>query len=157
MAMELEGRIARKLNVQTGTSARGAWSKQEFILENQEGNFPTQVCMNVWGDDKVKDLDKYQVGDRVKVSFNLSSREYNGRWYTDVRAWRIEPASNNGYSQADYAGAVAGGAGYFGSAPAPQAPQHDYAASAGSYSAPTGAPLPGADDMSSPVDDDLPF
>ena len=43
MAMELEGKIARKLTVQTGTSARGAWSKQEFVLEYQEGNFPTQV------------------------------------------------------------------------------------------------------------------
>ena len=86
--MELEGKIARKLNVQSGTSARGAWAKQEFIFEYQEGNYPTQVCMNVWGEDKVKDLDKYQVGDKVKVSFNLSSREYNGRWYTDVRAWR---------------------------------------------------------------------
>ena len=92
MALELEGRIARKLNVQTGTSARGAWSKQEFIFEYQEGNFPSQICMNVWGDDKVKELDKYQVGDKVKISFNLSSREFNGRWYTDVRAWRIEPA-----------------------------------------------------------------
>ena len=132
--MELEGRIARKLNVQTGTSARGSWAKQEFIFEYQEGNFPSQVCMNVWGDDKVKELDKYQVGDKVKVSFNLSSREYNGRWYTDVRAWRIEPAG------------------------------YDYAQSAGAYSAPTGAPLPqstplpSADDMSSPLsDDDLPF
>ena len=93
MAMELEGRIARKLSVQSGTSARGAWSKQEFIFEYQEGNFPTQVCMNVWGEDKVKDLERYQVGDKVKVSFNLSSREFNGRWYTDVRAWRIEPAN----------------------------------------------------------------
>ena len=90
MAMELEGRIVRKLNVQTGTSARGAWSKQEFIFEYKEGNFPAQVCMNVWGEDKVKELDRIQVGDQVKVSFNLSSREYNGRWYTDVRAWRIE-------------------------------------------------------------------
>ena len=90
--MELEGRIVRKLNVQSGTSARGAWSKQEFVLEYQEGNFPTQVCMNVWGDDKVKELDRYQAGDKVKVSFNLSSREFNGRWYTDVRAWRIAPA-----------------------------------------------------------------
>ena len=93
MAMELEGRIARKLGVQSGTSARGNWSKQEFIFEYQEGNFPSQVCMNVWGEDKVKELDRYQVGDKVKVSFNLSSREYNGRWYTDVRAWRIEPAT----------------------------------------------------------------
>ena len=92
MALELEGRIARKLPVQQGTSARGAWAKQEFIFEYQEGNFPSQICMNVWGDDKVRDLDKYQVGDKVKISFNLSSREYNGRWYTDVRAWRIEPA-----------------------------------------------------------------
>lgn len=93
MAMELEGRIVRKLNVQTGTSTRGAWAKQDFIFEYQEGNYPSQVCMNVWGEDKVKELEKYQVGDKVKISFNLSSREYNGRWYTDVRAWRIEPAS----------------------------------------------------------------
>ena len=134
MALELEGRIVRKLGVQTGTSARGAWSKQEFIFEYQEGNYPTQVCMNVWGEDKVRELDKYQVNDRVKVSFNLSSREFNGRWYTDVRAWRIEPA-----------GAV-------------QAPnQYDYTQSAGSYSAPTGVPMPSADDMSAPADDALPF
>ena len=143
MALELAGRIARKMNVQTGTSARGAWSKQELIFEYQEGSFPSQICMNVWGDDKVKDLEKYQVGDKVKISFNLSSREYNGRWYTDVRAWRIEPAGAP--QQVDYAtGAVAGGAGYIGAeAPAP-APGYDYAASAGSYAAPIG-------------DDDLPF
>lgn len=140
MAMELEGRIARKLGVQTGTSARGAWSKQEFIFEYQEGNFPSQVCMNVWGEDKVRELDRFQVGDKVKVSFNLSSREYNGRWYSDIRAWRIEPAAT------------------------PQA-SYDYNASAGAYAAPTGpsaplpsAPLPSADDMSSPLsDEDLPF
>ena len=92
MALELEGRIARKMNVQSGTTARGAWSKQEFIFEYQEGNFPSQVCMHVWGDEKVRELDRYQVGDKVRVSFNLGSREYNGRWYTDVRVWRIEPA-----------------------------------------------------------------
>jgi hypothetical protein len=129
MALELEGRITRKLNVQTGTSARGSWSKQEFILEYQEGNFPTQVCLNVWGDDKVRDLEKYQVGDKVKVSFNLSSREFNGRWYTDVRAWRIEPAG----------------------APAPT-----YTPSQPTP-APVPAPMPTADDMSSPFEDDLPF
>lgn len=91
--MELEGRIVRRMNVQTGTSARGAWSKQDFIFEYQEGNYPSQVCMNVWGEDKVRELEKYRDGDKVKISFNLSSREYNGRWYTDVRAWRIEPAA----------------------------------------------------------------
>ena len=130
MALELEGRIARKLNVQTGTSARGAWAKQEFIFEYQEGNFPTQLCMNVWGEEKVRELEKYQVGDKVKISFNLSSREYNGRWYTDVRAWRIEPAS-----------AVQP------AAPVQQ-PGYDYVQSAGSYSAPLEASMP---------DEDLPF
>ena len=143
MAMELEGRIARKLTVQTGTSARGAWSKQEFVLEYQEGNFPAQVCMNVWGDDKVRELDKYQVGDKVKISFNLSRREYNGRWYTDVRAWRIEPA---GAQQSAPTGGYA-------------APASSYGAPAGTQAAPMpSAPLPTADDMSSPLDDsDLPF
>ncbi len=133
MALELEGRIARKLNVQTGTSARGAWSKQEFIFEYQEGSFPTQICMNVWGDEKVKDLEKYQVGDKVRISFNLSSREYNGRWYTDVRAWRIEPAGAPAPAQAPYQQQMPAGAPF------------------------QSAPLPSADDMSSPVEDDLPF
>ena len=130
MALELEGRIVRKMSVQTGTSARGAWSKQEFVFEYQEGNFPTQVCMNVWGEDKVRDLDKYQVGDKVKISFNLSSREYNGRWYTDVRAWRIEPAGAQPVAQVQTPG----------------------------FAAPMSAPMPSADDMSSPLsEDDLPF
>ena len=77
MALELEGKIITKLPVQNGTSARGPWSKQEFVIEYQEGNYPTQVCMNVWGEDKVKDLEKFQAGEAVKVSFNLSSRKYN--------------------------------------------------------------------------------
>lgn len=155
--MELEGRIARKLTVQTGTSARGAWSKQEFVLEYQEGNFPTQVCMNVWGEDKVRELDRYQVGDKVKVSFNLSSREYNGRWYTDVRAWRIEPA---GVQQNDYAASAGSYGAPTGSHSVPV--QNDpYAASAGAYSTPAdvqAAPMPTTEDLPSSLsDDDLPF
>ena len=135
MAMEIEGRIARKLNVQSGTSSRGAWSKQEFILEYQEGDFPSQVCMNVWGEDKVRDLEKYQVGDKVRVSFNLSSREFNGRWYTDVRAWRIEPAGqqqNSGQGQYHPSGSA--------SVPPVES-----------------APMPTIDDFSSGTDEDLPF
>ena len=134
MALELEGRIARKFAPQTGTSARGAWSKQEFIFEYQEGQFPTQVCMNVWGEDKVRELDKYQVGDKVKISFNLSSREYNSRWYTDVRAWRIEPAG----AQPQYAATAASPA-------VPHVPQGPV------------APTPTIDDLPADEDGDLPF
>ena len=92
MALELEGTIRQKLGVQQGMSARGAWSKQEFVLEYPDGNFTSQVCMLAFGQDKVQELDKYQVGDRVKVAFNIKSREYNGRWYTDIQIWRISPA-----------------------------------------------------------------
>lgn len=91
-ALEIEGRIAQKLAKQSGQGAKGAWSKQDFILEYQDGNFPSQICFTAFGNDKVADLDKYQVGDKIKVSFNLRAREYNGRWYNDVRTWRIAPA-----------------------------------------------------------------
>lgn len=90
--MEIEGRLIQKLGIQSGKSARGDWAKQEFVIEFQEGNFPSKACFSVWGADKVKDLEKYQPGDQIKVAFNVSSREFNGKWYTDLRAWRISPA-----------------------------------------------------------------
>ena len=89
MALELIGKIIKKLSVQSGTSARGDWSKQEFIIETQE-NFPKKICMNVWGPEKVEELSKFKDGENVKVSVNIESREFNNRWYTDVRAWKIE-------------------------------------------------------------------
>ena len=92
MALELEGTLAQKLPVQSGNSARGPWAKQEFILEYPDGNFTAKACFTAWGQDKVQDLGKYQVGDKVKVSFNLKSREYNGRWYNDLQIWTIAPA-----------------------------------------------------------------
>jgi len=146
MALELECKIVRKLNVQNGTSARGQWSKQEFIVEYQDGNFPNQVCMNVWGQDKVNDLGRFNVGDKVKVSFNLSSREFNGRWYNDVRAWRIEPVGAEG------AAAPAAPA-------APRAARAAYQPAAPAGFGPAAAPAPSIDDMPDfgSDDTDLPF
>ena len=138
MALELEGTIRQKLGVQSGMSSRGSWSKQEFVLEYPDGNFTSQVCMLAFGQDKVQELDKYRVGDRVKVSFNLKSREYNGRWYTDIQIWRIAPA-----------GTVAS---------APAAPAAPAAAPVQQAPPPFQAPAPSLDDM--PADDpsdDLPF
>lgn len=144
MSLEIEGKIIRKLNVQKGTSQRGEWSKQEFVIEYQEGNYPSQVCLSVWGADKVNELNNHQIGDKVKVSFNASSREYNGRWYTDLRAWRIEseaPAAENYTS--DYTPTKAEGAG------STYSPNPTDAASTGhGYSAPA---------QESQDEDDLPF
>jgi hypothetical protein len=88
MALELIGRLVKTLPVQSGTSARGVWSKQDFIIETQE-QYPKKVCVSAWGE-RVNELSSVAEGDMLKVSFNVESREFNERWYTDVRAWRIE-------------------------------------------------------------------
>ncbi|MGB5734436.1 MAG: DUF3127 domain-containing protein [Thiohalocapsa sp.] len=87
--MELTGKIVQSLPEKSGTSTRGQWRKQEYILE-VPGDYPKQVCFMVWGDK----IDQFgiQQGQEVTVSFDLESREYNGRWYTDVKAWRVVPA-----------------------------------------------------------------
>jgi hypothetical protein len=86
--MEITGKLFSKLAQQTGQGKNGTWVKQEFIMETQE-QFPKKVCISLWGD-KVRDLDPVQPGDALKVSINIESREFNGRWYTDVRAWKLE-------------------------------------------------------------------
>lgn len=144
-----------KLAVQSGRSAKGDWAKQEFVIEYQEGNFPTKACFSVWGADKVKDLEKYNVGDQIKVAFNISSREFNGKWYTDLRAWRISPA---GQAYAAPAQAAPG----YGSMPAQNQGYGNQGYGNGYNDVPAGfapsygqqAPAPSLDDMPG---DDLPF
>ncbi|HOU74871.1 DUF3127 domain-containing protein [Tenuifilum sp.] len=89
--MEIQGKLIKKLDQQTGHGKNGAWVKQEFIIETQE-QYPRKICISLWGD-KVRELDPIQEGSQIKVAINIESREFNGRWYTDVRAWRIEPMS----------------------------------------------------------------
>ena len=89
MALEITGKIIQILPQQTGVGKNGAWSKREFILETFE-QFPRKICISVWGDksDNLEQL--HPVGSTVRVSINIESREYNEKWYTDIRAWKIE-------------------------------------------------------------------
>ena len=89
MAMDIKCKLLDKLAVQSGTSARGPWSKQDFIVETLE-QYPRKICMNVWGQDKVNELQGFNPGEMLTISINIESREFNGRWYTDVRAWKIQ-------------------------------------------------------------------
>lgn len=100
MAIEIKCKLLDKLPVQSGTSARGAWCKQDFIVETIE-QYPRKICMNVWGDDKVKELANYNSQDMLNVSINIESREFNGRWYTDIRAWKIQKDMPSGAEQAN--------------------------------------------------------
>ena len=88
--MEITGKIVSFLEVQKGEGKNGEWQKQEFVIETS-GEYPKKVCLNVWGAEKVENLTKYQkVGDNVKCSIEIESREFNGKYYTNVGAWRVE-------------------------------------------------------------------
>lgn len=90
--MELTATLVQLLPLQTGQGKNGQWRKQEFIVET-EGQYPKKVCISVWGD-KINES-VLKPGNKVKVSFDVESREYNGRWYTDVKAWKVELADGS--------------------------------------------------------------
>ena len=90
--MEVTGKLIQKLPVQSGVSSSGNnWSKAEFVIETVE-QYPKKVCANLWGD-RARALDQFQEGSLITVSFDLESREFNGNWYTDVKAWKVEAAT----------------------------------------------------------------
>ncbi len=86
--MELSGKVIQKLPEVGGNSKSGnAWRKQEFILETG-GQYPKKVCVSLWGDK----IDQFSInaGENVTLSIDVESREYNGRWYTEVKAFKVE-------------------------------------------------------------------
>ena len=86
--MELIGKIVQVLPLRTGTSKAGnPWQVQEYILETLGTQYPRKVCFELFGDN----VNKFplQVGQEVTVSIDVESREFNGRWYTSVRAWNV--------------------------------------------------------------------
>lgn len=87
--MNISGKVVQVLPIQTGTSKAGnPWQKQEFVLE-QGGQYPRKVCISLFGDNVAKIP---QVGQDVMVSVDIDSREFNGRWYTEIKAWNIVQA-----------------------------------------------------------------
>jgi hypothetical protein len=87
--MEIAGTVVSILPEVNGQGKNGTWRKQEFILET-EGQYPKKVCVSMWGDK----IDQFalSVGDAVVASVDVESREYNQRWYTEVKTWKVEKA-----------------------------------------------------------------
>lgn len=96
MDLSITGAVSQILPEQSGQGRNGTWRKQEFILET-DGDYPKQICIVQWGEN----IDKFalQTGERITAHIDLQSREYNGRWYTDVKAWRIQRADAGGGAQ----------------------------------------------------------
>ncbi|HEY8398453.1 MAG TPA: DUF3127 domain-containing protein [Flavihumibacter sp.] len=101
--MEVNGKVIQLLGVQTGQGKNGTWKKQEFILETGD-TYPKKICIAVWGD-KI-DMSQFRIGDSVQVSFDVESREYNGRWYTDVKAWKVVPQGQGPGEPPSYNGPI---------------------------------------------------
>jgi hypothetical protein len=93
--MELTGTIISLLPEVTGQGKNGSWRKQEFILEIPS-QYPKKVCISLWGD-KI-DQANLQINDSVTASIDIESREYNSRWYTEVKAWKVDKAGSGGSS-----------------------------------------------------------
>ena len=103
--MEISGKIIAILPLQQGDKKNGEkWFKQEYILE-VPGQYPKKVCFSLWG----SKIDEYNLkeNDQVTVHIDIESREYNGRWFTEVRAWKVEkqgvsaPTSTNQQRESD--------------------------------------------------------
>ena len=85
--MQITGTLAHKLEKINGKSQNGEWQKQEFIISVGD-KYPKQVCLSAWGE-RCDELENIQIGDTVTAELEISSREYNGKWYTEARAWKF--------------------------------------------------------------------
>lgn len=90
--MEIRGRIIAVLPLRSGVSQKDgkSWMTQDYVIETLE-QYTKRCLFNVFGEEKIKEYN-LQVGSEVTVKFDINAREYNGRWYNDVRAWKVEPA-----------------------------------------------------------------
>ena len=91
--MEITGKIIEVLEEKSGQSSKGGWRKQEYVLETQD-QYPKKICFMVWGD-KIDDFGIKQ-GQDLEVSIDIESREFNGRWYTDIKAWKVNQKGSGG-------------------------------------------------------------
>lgn len=149
--MEIKGKIIYKLPLQSGVSKAGNnWSKQEYVLETVE-SYPKKVHFDFFGEDRINQYN-LEVGQFIKLYFDIESRPFNGRWYTSIRGWKAEPADPN----APVAGATVAAAPVQMAAPAPMQGAAPAPAPAAPYAPQAGIVAPAAD-FGNGSTDDLPF
>ena len=112
--MQITGKAIAALPVKSGISQKTGeqWQSREYVIETQE-QFKKRICFEVFGIDKLKEFN-IRDNDLIKVHFDITAREYNGKWYNSIRAWKVEHVNPDGSA----VGATATPA----AATAPQAP-----------------------------------
>ena len=133
--MELQGRVIVVMEPREGTSARGPWKSQQYVIETHD-QYPKKMVVDIFGADRI-DQFAIKAGEEIIVSFDVDAHEYQGRWFNNIRAWNIQ--------RVDAAAVQAAGA------PASAAPNPGTQAPAGGSQAPFPPTTSGSDA------DDLPF
>jgi hypothetical protein len=93
MDLQITGEVSKILPEETGEGKNGTWRKQAFVLKTP-GDYPKDVCIIQWGD--AIDKNAVQAGETITAHIDIQSREYNSRWYTDVKAWKVERKGGGG-------------------------------------------------------------
>lgn len=90
--MEITGKISAMLDKRTGTKKDGTtWAAQDIVIEYQNGQYMNHMVFSVFGADKLQMYSKLlTLGNEIKVSFDIDAHEYNGKWYTSIKAWKME-------------------------------------------------------------------
>jgi len=96
--MELSGKVFKVLPVESGEGKNGTWKKQMIVIETDGGKYPKKVAVVFWSD--LVNNDSFVEGRDISVEFDVESREFNGKWYTDVKAWRINNSNNSSNNNA---------------------------------------------------------
>lgn len=88
--MEISGKIIWASEPRSGVSQRtgSAWKSQDFVIETHE-QYPKRCVFGVFGEDRLKEFN-IQVGEELTVSFDIDAHEYQGRWFNNLRAWRVQ-------------------------------------------------------------------
>ena len=84
--MEFTGKVLQVLTMESGEGKNGTWKKQGVIFEHGTDKYPKKTKVDFSGElaETV-----FSVGEEMKLNVDTESREYNGKWYTDVKAWKI--------------------------------------------------------------------
>ncbi len=135
--MELQGRVIVVMEPREGTSARGPWKSQQYVIETHD-QYPKKMVFDIFGADRI-DQFAIKAGEEIIVSFDVDAHEYNGRWFNNIRAWNIQ--------RLDAAAAQAAGA------PAAATP----APATGAQTVASGSQAPFPPAASDSDADDLPF
>ena len=95
MDIQLVGTITNILPPVSGTSAKGEWVRQEFILSVENEQYPRSVCFQIFGKDRINEA-ALQLNERVRVHLDINANEYNGKFYNTINCWKVDRNNQQG-------------------------------------------------------------